>query len=103
MKSQKNSPVTSTLGTSFIHEYIASKGKSLGFRNYLILIEIFQATVTTTDNGLQWIVDSYFPPPPDGAIPDDDDNTTPTTKYYSRSAPTWNEVYESTTIVVYCE
>ena len=53
MKSQKNSPVTSTLGTSFIHEYIASKGKSLGFRNYLILIEIFQATVTTTDNGLQ--------------------------------------------------
>ena len=74
---------------------------SMYYRKYPLLIEIFQETVTATDNGLRWIVDSYFPEPPDGTIPDDD--TTPPTAYYSRSAPTWNEVYESTSIVVFCK
>ena len=74
---------------------------SLGFRNNLILIEIFQVTVNAADNGLQWVVVSYFPPSPDGTIPDD--VIMPPTEYYSRSAPTWNEVYESTTIIVYCK
>ena len=63
-------------------------------------METFQETVEVVDNGLRWIVDSYFPLPPNGAIPDDD--TTPPTTYYSRSAATWNDVYESTTIIVYC-
>ena len=63
-------------------------------------METFQETVEVVDNGLRWIVDSYLPPPPDGAIPDND--TMPPTEYYSRSAPNWNDVYESTTIIVYC-
>ena len=80
------------LGTSYIHKYVLQKKPSID-RN-------ISGDSPATDNGLRWIVDSYFPPPPDGAIPDD--VTTPPTAYYSRSAPTWNSVYESTTIIVYC-
>ena len=91
---------------SFNHGNATYKRKNLGFIKhlikYLISIRTFQETVAAGDNGLHWIVDSYFPPPPDGAIPDDDTKP-PGTEYYSRSAPTWNEVYESTTIIVYCK
>ena len=62
-----------------------------------------QEKLTTEHNGRRWIVDSYFLGPPDGAIPEDD--TTPPTAYYNRDVPipTWNEVYESSQIVVYCK
>ena len=59
---------------------------------------MFKQTVVTSDDGLNWIVDSYFPLPPNKTIPDD--VTSPPTEYYSRSAPTWNEQYISSQIVL---
>ena len=74
---------------------------TVGFcESYLTPMEMFQETLEATENGLYWIVDSYFQPPPHGAIPDD--YVIPPEMYYNHDAPVWNEVYESTTIVVYC-
>ena len=70
------------------------------------LINIFQVTVTAEDNGLRGIVDSFFPEPPIGPGEDEipaDDDTVPPTFYYNRERPVWNEIYESSKIVVYCK
>ena len=88
---ENNSKMLHTFGTQV-------KWKSYSF--LFNTLPIIQQTVTSAHNGSRWIVDWYFPPP--GTIPDDD-TTPPGTEYYSRSAPTWSEVYESTTIVVYCK
>ena len=69
-------------------------------------MNVFQETVTTEDNGLRWIVHSFFSEPPIGDRDDEipvEDDTTPPTFYYNRERPSWNEVYESNLIVVYCK
>ena len=66
----------------------------------------FQETVAATDNNLRWKVDSYFPEAPigdgDDQIPPEDVTVKPTF-YYNRERPTWNDVFESSAVIVYCK
>ena len=81
--------------------------KELTLIDFMMSNNGLQETVATTDNDLRWIVDSYFPEPPigngEGEIPPEDDPDPPPSMYYNRERPTWNEVYESTAVIVNCK